>query len=153
MKKVFALLLLLPCVLAAQEVRPVEWSTFVKQKALYFTSDHVTIAGLGGGLGMQAVWNGWLVSHADVCVLWGNGNVVPVQVAVGVQREGRWSPAAFATFSLLAGQRTETLTRAGERPAVPSWAVGVLLAPLRFEAAWGTPLPLSSEPGSVRKGV
>jgi hypothetical protein len=137
MKGLLALFLIVPSVLTAQEPGSLIWSVCAKQKALYFSSDHVTMAGVGGGVGLQMVWNEWLIARADANILWGNGNTLPVQVAVGVQRHGRWSPAVLTTFSILAGQRTEILTQTGQRPPFPVWAIGVLLIPLRFEGAWG----------------
>jgi hypothetical protein len=76
-------------------------------------------------------------SYSLVNLLWGNGNVMPARIAIGIQRDGRWSPAILGTLSLFLGQRTEMLSESGERPAIPVWAIGLLAAPLRFESSLG----------------
>ena len=137
MIKVLCLVLILPSALAAEEGGSQVWSALFQQRSIYFTSDRVTAAGVGGGIGAQVVLNRFLLAQADAGILWGNGNVVPTRLAFGIQRDGRWSPAILGTFSLLWGQRIEILSASGQRPAAPVWVVGLLAAPLRFEGSWG----------------
>lgn len=73
----------------------------------------------------------------DASILWGNGNAVSTRLALGYQRDGRWTPVIFGTFGLLWGQRTEVLSETGRRPAAPVWVVGLRTAPLRFESTRG----------------
>ncbi len=136
MKNILFLVVLLPSVLSAQP--GVSWSAFIQERGLYFRSERVTMAGVGADAGIQAVWNGSYIAQADAGILWGNGNAVPVRLGFGLQKEGNWSPAVMATFSLLCGDRTEILSKTGLRPIVPIWTAGILVAPLRYERSFGT---------------
>lgn len=87
----------------------------------------------GGSLGVRDTIQGRFILQADVGYLMNFGNVVPVQVAAGIQRRGFYTPAALATFTGFLGDRLTFLTP--EHPSVsriPPLAVGVLLAPARF---------------------
>ncbi len=136
MKRVLIFLAMVPNMLSAQS--SVKLNTFLEQRAVYFTSDRVTIAGFGAGVGTQATWDNSLVAQADAGLLWGNGNSIPMRVMIGFQRDGRWSPAVLGTFCLFWGQRTERLSETGQRPIIPVWAAGILIAPLRYGATEGT---------------
>jgi hypothetical protein len=109
-----------------------EITSFVQQGAMALLSETVTAGGLGGGLGAQASWRRQYVAQADATVLWAAGNTVATRVAVGYQRDGLWAPAAWATLSVLWGDRIEKLSDDGRRPPRPSWAVGGRISPLRF---------------------
>ncbi len=119
----------------------------LKEAGVYFTSDRVTVAGMGPGAGV-VVWLGRrVVAEGGATVLWANGNAVATRAGIGLQRDGRWAPAAFLEGGLLWGQRTELLSSSGARPASPVWIAGARVAPLRFrgtrgyvsalELAWG----------------
>ncbi len=137
MKVLLFLFFLIPCVLPAQDFSSAEWSVSLSQGGLYFSSERVTAAGFGGAAGIQSVWNKSIVVRADAGILWGNGNSVPVRIAIGIQRSGSWSPAIFGTLNLLWGDRIEILSEKGLRPAIPAWSAGILIAPLRFEEPFG----------------
>jgi hypothetical protein len=77
------------------------------------------------------------VGQTDFSLLWINGNAVSTRVAMGIQRDGRWSPTLFGTFALLFGQRTEILSESGERPPTPTWIFGIRIAPLCFQSEHG----------------
>lgn len=118
----------------AVEVRPV-----FRQGCGYFSSEHVTAAGAGGGVGLVATWRDRWLAQADVSILWGGGNVTLARVAGGAQwRRGAWTPAAWLSSAVLFGDRIETLLADGRRPPAPAWALGVRLSPLRFSGDLGT---------------
>lgn len=137
MKRLLVLILLLPCTVTAQDNPSITWTTILQQRTAYYVSDHVVMVGSGAGAGAQIILNSSIVGQVDVGILWGNGNVVPMRLAVGFQRDGHWSPAILSTFSLLLGQRTELLSESGQRPRIPVWALGLLAEPLRFEGSQG----------------
>ena len=110
---------------------------FLQQAGVWFSSDRVTMGGIGAGAGVDLDWSCGAVAQADLSVLWGNGNAVPTRLAIGWARGGLWAPAAFGTFGLLWGQRTEVLSESGERPAAPVWVTGARVAPLRFRVPGG----------------
>lgn len=120
-----------------QAKEPITWTPFVQQTGAYFTSDRVTSAGLGIGGGTMITNGRHLVAQADLNVMWINGNAVSTRLAAGYQRSGRWSPAILGTFGLYWGQRTEVLSKAGERPISPIWVTGIRLAPIRFQGNRG----------------
>jgi hypothetical protein len=97
-----------------------------------FLSDGVTAGGLAGGAGVQLVWQRRYVGQVDLSALWGIGNTWSSRLAAGVQLDGFWAPALWATGSALLGDRVEILTEAGSRPAVPTWGLGLRVSPLRF---------------------
>ena len=133
-KLVFAILVLLS---AAHADSSTSWTPFLQQTAIYFSSDRVTLDGLGVGIGAQFSQGKILLAQADVNILWINGNALATRLAIGAQRDGRWSPAVFTTFGLLGGQRTEVLSETGQRPAEPVWILGLRAAPLRFKNYFG----------------
>jgi hypothetical protein len=109
-----------------------EYSPYMQQAGIYFSSDRVTSDGVGVGIGCRFVHGKHLVGQADVNLLWGNGNAVATRLAIGYQRKGLWSPAILGTFNLLCGHRTEILSESGERPASPVWVAGLRAVPLKF---------------------
>lgn len=117
----------------------------VMQHAALFLSDQVTTGGVGGGLGVQLSYGTYYVAQLDVSALWTLGNVISTRVAIGAQWDDTWSPAAWLTAGALLGDRLEFLTTDGQRPAAPSWAVGLRVSPLRFRNELGVISAL--EPG------
>jgi hypothetical protein len=118
----------------ALEVRPV-----VRQGFGYFSSEHVTATGAGGGVGVAATWRDRWLAQADASLLWGGGNVTLGRFAGGAQwRRGAWTPAAWLSTAVLFGDRIETLEADGRRPPSPAWALGLRLSPLRFSGRHGT---------------
>jgi hypothetical protein len=109
----------------------------IVQNAMLVMSDHITAGGVGGGLGLVAVYREVWVAQLDVSALFGFGNAVAARAALGVQQDGEWSPALGLTFSALFGDRIEFLTGEGQRPPHPAWSVGLRAAPLRFGGTLG----------------
>lgn len=107
------------------------------QHGMFFLSDEVTAGGVGGGLGLQLTYRKNFIAQADLGAHVGLGNTLSTRLAAGVQRHATWAPAGFLTFGALWGERTEILTGDGTRPAIPTWAVGLRGAPLRFAGALG----------------
>lgn len=123
-----------------------------QQTTLYFTSDHVTVSGIGGGIGLAAEWSDIVIGQTDVNLLWAHGNAIATRLSVGIQRPGAWSPAVSGTCGLLWGQRTEVLSETGERPPSPVWMVGLRIAPIRFRgrAGYGSVLEIGYGVGPDR---
>lgn len=117
----------------------------IVQDTVLFLSDDVTAGGAGGGAGIQVTAERLFVAQLDVSALWMFGNGVSTRLAVGVQRDAAWSPAAWLWWGTLWGERIEFLYDDGRRPSIPSWSIGVRASPLRFS----TPLGVLSalEPG------
>lgn len=116
---------------------PVNMTPFVHQTATYYSSDTVTMGGIGFGTGLKFTYGQNLVAQTDANVLWLNGNAVSTRFAMGYKRNGWWSPAIFGAYNLLWGQRTEILTETGRRPAVPVWVLGLRASPLQFIGSYG----------------
>jgi hypothetical protein len=122
----------------AEPPRRLTLSPLFVQNAVLFTSDRVTAGGAGGGVGLELELDRRFLAQADVEVLLTLGNTVMSRVALGAQRPGTWSPAAFGTFGALFGDRVEFLTGDGRRPPIPTWALGLRVAALRFRLREGT---------------
>ncbi len=105
---------------------------FIEQKTALFSSRWVTTGGLGGGLGVQGLWDRRYSAELQADLLWALGNVLLLQSSVGLQRDGYYQPGARIVCSVLIGDRLEALYDDGRRPARPSWAIGPRLVPLRF---------------------
>lgn len=110
-----------------------QWMPFAQQSNLRFSSDHVSINGVGFGAGIAAALNQNLILQTDMNVYWLNGNAFKNSFAIGYRKKGTWSPAVFGTFGVLWGSRTEVLFEDGTRPSPVTCALGLKLAPLRFE--------------------
>lgn len=110
---------------------------FLQQSAGLFTSARVTAGGVGGAFGAQLVWRERFLAQGDVGWLWGAGNAVLTRLAFGVQRQGFWSPAIWATLNGLWAERLEILADDGRRPEGPVLAFGLRASPLRFAGAAG----------------
>jgi hypothetical protein len=116
---------------------PVELMPVIVQDTVLFLSDDVTAGGAGGGAGVQLTAGRLFVAQLDLSALWMFGNAVATRLAVGVQRDGAWSPAGWLTMGTLWGERIEFLYGDGRRPAIPSWSIGIRGSPLRFATTLG----------------
>lgn len=108
---------------------------YAQQSAFLFLSDSVTAGGIGGGVGAQGTYQSNYVAQLDLNALWMLGNSYAIRLALGYQRDATWCPAIWLTTGTLWGDRIEFLSEKGERPHIPTWAVGVRASPLRFRAA------------------
>jgi len=117
---------------SAQGLAELTVSPHVQQGLQLLLSDNVTAGGLAAGAGVQVVWRRRYLAQADLSALWGIGNTWSSRFALGVQLDGFWAPAVWATTSLLLGDRVELLTQDGRRPAAPTWGIGLRASPLRF---------------------
>ncbi|HOD54973.1 MAG TPA: hypothetical protein PKJ08_10635 [Candidatus Cloacimonadota bacterium] len=106
---------------------------YVKQNFLFYQSDRVTAGGAGGGIGVRMNYNQNLFSETDICILWGNGNSIPVTCAIGFQANGVWCPAVSLSSSVLLGQRTELLNQEGNLPSPFIYTINLKLQPFRFK--------------------
>ena len=92
----------------------------------------------GGSVGVRDTIQERFILQADVGFLTNLGNVVPVQLAAGIQRKGLYSPAALLTLSTFFGDKLSFVT--ADHPSViraPPIALGFVLAPARFNVAGG----------------
>ncbi len=110
----------------------VEVMPLVHQGAILVLAPDVTAGGAGGGVGIElAIDRRWLV-QVDAGALWLLGQAWLTRVAVGYQRDEGWCPAGWLTLGGLWGDRVEHIGSDALRPAIPTWALGVRGAPLRF---------------------
>lgn len=65
------------------------------------------------------------------------GRAVATRLALGAQRDATWAPAGWVTYGALWGDRAEFLTGEGRRPVIPTWAIGLRGAALRFQQDFG----------------
>jgi hypothetical protein len=113
------------------------YTPYLQQYGMYFSSDHITSAGFGSGMGISFChWKNFL-AQADVNVCWINGNAFATRLAAGYKKRGIWAPALLAQTSLLWGSHTEVLMEDGGRPAFPLPVIGLRLAAFRFESSQG----------------
>lgn len=112
-------------------------SPLLVQNALLFISDDVTAGGAGGGVGLQVLYRDRYLAQADLSMLWALGNPLATRLALGAQRKGTYAPAGWVTFGAVWGDRIQTLTGDGSRPAAVSWAIGIRGSPLRFAGEHG----------------
>ncbi|HNX86395.1 MAG TPA: hypothetical protein PKN12_05650 [Bacteroidales bacterium] len=132
-----ALILLILCTLPCGAQKNLTFSPLIQQCGMYYTSDRITADGVGLGLGLHLLHRTGLAAQADVNLLWLNGNSIPIRLALGYQRSGRWTPAAYLTADAIVGQRTQFLSETGAKPPVPAWSFGVRITPLKFRTAKG----------------
>jgi len=118
----------------AAEAPPVhQFSVYGRSGVQAYLSDTRSTGMFGGSVGVRDTIHGRFILQADVGYLTNFGNVVPVQVAAGIQRRGFYTPSALLTFTGFLGDRVNFLS--SEHPSVirtPPLALGVLLAPARF---------------------
>ena len=112
---------------------PHQLTFYVRSGATAYLSNARTQGGVGGGLGLRDTVNDRWLLQADVNGLTGLGSVLAVRLAAGVQRQGRWTPAALVSLTGLLGDQLGFVMP--ENPGAvrgPSLALGVTLAPARF---------------------
>lgn len=110
-----------------------QFSVYGRSGVQVYLSDTRSTGMFGGSLGVRDTIHGRFILQADVGYLTNFGNVVPVQVAAGIQRQGFYTPSALLTFTGFLGDRVNFLS--AEHPSLirtPPLALGVLLAPARF---------------------
>jgi hypothetical protein len=108
-------------------------SLYARSGATLYLSRARTHGGVGGGFGLRDTVDGRWLLQADASGLTGLGSALEVRVGAGVQRQGRWAPAALVSLTGLFGDRLDFLTP--EHPSVipgPSLGLGLTLAPARF---------------------
>lgn len=109
-------------------------SAYVTATAQVYLSAARTVGGVGGGVGVRDTVKDFILVQADLSYLALLGNAASLRVAAGVQRPGTYSPAALLTVSTLFGDHLSFLTpEHPERLTGPALALGVQLAPLRFD--------------------
>lgn len=113
------------------------WSPLIQQCGMYYSSDRITADGVGFGLGLHLLHHTGLAAQTDVNLLWLNGNSIPVRLAAGYQKAGKWTPAAYLTVDAIFGQRTQVLDETGSKPPVPAWSFGIRITPLKFSTKSG----------------
>lgn len=104
-----------------------------QQSGIYFSSNNITVAGYGMGAGVSFSYKNNFIAQTDMNIYWLNGNALTSRVSAGYKKSGKWAPALYGYFSILYGSHTEVLYEDGSRPAIPVTAVGMRIAPLRFE--------------------
>ena len=135
--KILTLICLIFCTLPSGAQKNVTFTPLIQQCGMYYRSDRVTADGVGLGLGLHLLHRTGLAAQTDVNLLWLNGNSIPIRVAIGYQRSGRWTPAAYLTVDAIVGQRTQILSETGTKPPLPAWSSGIRLTPLKFRTAKG----------------
>lgn len=113
------------------------FSPLIQQNGMYYSSENVTSDGYGFGIGLNVLYKDHFAGQADVNLLWLNGNSVPVRIALGYQRKGKWMPAVYGTVNMIFGQRIEILDANGNKPPVPAWSFGIRITPLKFKTKTG----------------
>jgi hypothetical protein len=108
-------------------------SLYARSGATVYLSRVRTHGGVGGGFGLRDTVDGRWLLQADANALIGVGTSFAVRLGAGVQREGRWAPAALVNLTGLFGDRMDFLTP--EHPSFiggPSLGLGLTFAPARF---------------------
>jgi len=116
---------------------PVRLMPYLQQPGLYYTSEHVTGAGIGFGAGLLMTYKNHLLAQGDMNIYWMNGNAFSTRISAGYKKSGFWAPAVQGTFAILWGSRTEVLLDNGRGPAYPTLVAGLRISPLRFETEKG----------------
>lgn len=133
MKRIVLIWALFYITSAAHSQKSGEWNSYIRQSGLYYSSPNITMAGAGIGAGVGINFHKNLLAQADLNIYWINGNAFSAQLSAGYKKSGTWSPALFINTSVLWGSGTEILLDDGSRPANIINAVGLEVAPLRFE--------------------
>ncbi|HEX8826385.1 MAG TPA: hypothetical protein VF794_41165 [Archangium sp.] len=110
-----------------------QFSLYARSGATVYLSRVRTHGGVGGGFGLRDTVDGRWLLQADANALIGVGTSFAVRLGAGVQREGRWAPAALVNLTGLFGDRMDFLTP--EHPSFiggPSLGLGLTFAPARF---------------------
>jgi hypothetical protein len=130
--RTFIILLLIIYGWQSQAQKAFTFAPLIQQCGMYYSSDRVTADGVGFGAGLHLLHRTGLAAQTDVNLLWLNGNSIPVRLAVGYQKKGKWTPAAYLTVDAIFGQRTQVLDETGAKPPVPAWSFGIRIVPLKF---------------------
>jgi hypothetical protein len=104
---------------------------------MYYSSDRITADGVGFGVGLHLLHRTGVAAQTEVNLLWLNGNSIPIRLAIGYQKKGGWTPAAYLTVDAIFGQRTQVLDETGLEPPVPVWSFGLRITPLKFRTKSG----------------
>ena len=135
--RIFIVLLLILGSWQSQAQKAFTFSPLIQQCGMYYSSDRITSDGIGVGLGLHILHRNGVAAQADVNLLWLNGNSIPVRLAVGYQKKGNWTPAAYLSVDAIFGQRTQVLDETGSEPPVPAWSFGLRITPLKFRTKSG----------------
>lgn len=109
----------------------------IRQSGLFFSSDRVTIGGIGFGFNANCQLNKNLRLQPEVSVLWANGNAISTLLTFSYHKSGIWQPGSSFTNGLLWGQREEILANNGQRPISPIYIAGLRVSPLTFKTSVG----------------
>jgi hypothetical protein len=123
------------------------------QDVLLLATPTTTAGGAGGGIGIELALRDRYLAQIDLGALWMVGNPVTTRLALGGQRRGAWSPAAWLACDMLWSDRVEVISAASQRRRDPLWAIGVRISPLRFRSAWGTVSALELGVGTDLSGT
>ncbi len=110
-----------------------KWTPYLQNSGIYFSSDHITVAGVGIGAGLACTINEHLIIQGDISDYWISGNAISTRLSAGYKKSGKWTPCVMGTFSVLWGSRIEILLEDGRRPISPVPVVGIHINPLFFE--------------------
>jgi len=131
-KYVILILFLLSNLFIKAQAR-LDYTPYFQLGGMYYSSEHITSAGAGPGVGISIGLGKHLLAKSDINMFWVNGNASSFRLALGYRRNGLWAPAGYLGISTIFGDRTELLFEDGSRPAIPVIAFGLQLSPLRFE--------------------
>lgn len=127
-------LMLLTAVLATSPApEPHALTAYVQSGASLYLSNAQTAGGIGGGVGVRLHLSEPLFLQADLSYLGMLGNSFRTRVAAGFQRTGTWRPAVRLGANVLTGDRLRFFMGDRITPvSVPTWSLGLTVAPLRF---------------------
>jgi hypothetical protein len=133
MKKIFICLTSLFVSMAVFCQSEVQIMPYLRQGGMYYSSDYITSEGYGIGAGVALQKGKHLLAEIDMNLYWLNGNAISTRISAGYKKNGKWSPALMANFSLIYGSHTEVLYEDGSSPEMPVISIGLKIAPLRLE--------------------
>lgn len=108
-------------------------SVHARTGVLVHLSDAQSAGGAGFSVGLRDTLDDRFIVGGDVGHLFLIGNTMSVRLFAGVQRQGTWAPAVFASGAALFGHRLAFLKASHpDGPTLFPWSVGAVLAPLRF---------------------
>lgn len=119
---------------------PHRLEVYARSGAAIFMSPARFQGGLGGGFGLRDTVQGRWLLQADVAGFMGiTGVGLSARLGAGVQRRGRWRPAARLELAGLFGDRAGVASSAQPRfVSGPALMLAGVLAPLRFGAPEGS---------------
>jgi hypothetical protein len=133
MKKIFICLSSLFVSMAVFCQSEVKKMPYLRQGGMYYSSDYITSDGFGMGAGIALQKGKHLLTEVDMNIFWLNGNAFSARISAGYQKKGLWAPAFLVNITTIFGSHTEVLPEDGSSPRFPVSALGIRLAPLRFE--------------------